>query len=437
MSEPNDITNPNSCSIRFSTPLYQIFTTEIHQKLKNNMNPAYSRAIEERRGYLVYKSFMRLAFVSIDDPEDVHQWSGTPHFVLNELRRQGIDVEVIGPLKRPFKYLFAPYQILARLIGKRVQIDRHEIALLSFARQIKSLIAGKSFDAIFTLSSIPIARLDTGLPIVFWTDAVFEGLVDYYPGPWVNPLASERANGHRQEQAGIQRSSYAIYASDWAREMALTHYQTMPERIEVIEFGANLPIEHDIAEVEAMVAARRNKECILLFIGIDWVRKGGSIAFETAKLLNSRGIKTTLKVVGCEAPAAPFVEQLGFIDKSTPEGRDQFRELLRTSSFLIFPTRAEAAGIVSCEASAYALPVITTQTGGVTNYVKNDENGFCLPLEAKPDEYADLIERLVMNETAYHDLSLRSFARYRTLLNWNVAITRLVQFLKKAVIRPT
>ena len=67
---------------------------------------------------------MRLAFVSIHDAEDAKQWSGIPYFILKEMRRLGIDVEVIAPQRSPYRHLHIPQRILSKLTGSNLQVDR-------------------------------------------------------------------------------------------------------------------------------------------------------------------------------------------------------------------------------------------------------------------------------------------------------------------------
>ena len=149
---------------------------------------------------------MRLAFVDVEDPEDVTTWSGTPYFMLQELRRQGVEVEVLAPLNRSFKYLFTPQKAVAKLTGRNIHVNRHAIALRSFAAQVESRIGAKKFDAIFSTSSIPISMLQPGVPVLFWTDAVIEAVADYYGGSFSKMSPRELRIAHDQEQAALNRA---------------------------------------------------------------------------------------------------------------------------------------------------------------------------------------------------------------------------------------
>ena len=73
----------------------------------------------------------------------------------------------------------------------------------------------------------------------------------------------------------------------------------------------------------------------------------------------------------------------------------QFLNILFNTHLLFVPTRADCTPIVFCEANAFGIPVITTDTGGVSSIIKNGENGFAFPLDATPDEYANTIQSLL------------------------------------------
>jgi glycosyltransferase involved in cell wall biosynthesis len=375
---------------------------------------------------------MRIEFVDIEDPEDVTTWSGIPYFILRELRRRGVEVEVIAPLKRSFKYLFTLHKFISKLTRSSVQINRRPIALRSFAAQVERRIRGKKFDAIFSTSSIPISYLKSGTTVLYWTDAVTEAMEDYYAGSFANMSARELRIAHNQEQAALDRASFAVYASSWAAGAVDKSYKTSSDKVQVIEFGANLPTEHDLSDIAAFNKQRLQSQCVLLFIGVDWERKGGAVAFEAAELLNKQGIKTVLRVVGGKGPDSPFVENLGFINKNTSEGQSQIKKLLTTSTFFILPTRAEAAGIVFCEAAAFGLPTLATRTGGVQTYVLDSVTGYCLPVEADGRAYADRIAASLGSAETYCQLSINAFNRYKQALNWEVGVSSLLRLVERA-----
>jgi glycosyltransferase involved in cell wall biosynthesis len=181
--------------------------------------------------------------------------------------------------------------------------------------------------------------------------------------------------------------------------------------------------------------ADRKNECELLFVGVDWDRKGGAIAVEAARLLNEAGIKTVLRVVGPtgEMILPSFVESLGFMDKNSEEGVHKLLELFRRADFFILPTKAEAAGIVFSEASSCGLPSLTYATGGVPDYVRSGVNGFCLAPGAPASDFVDHIQALLSNASEYEAMSVRAFSEYQERLNWETSVNELIQICKACI----
>ena len=98
---------------------------------------------------------------------------------------------------------------------------------------------------------------------------------------------------------------------------------------------------------------------------------------------------------------------------------NQLHKIFLETDLLLLPTRAECAGVVFSEASAYAIPSITTDTGGVTTYIKNGINGFALPFQAGPGTYAEKIGHLLADKQSFHNLKLSSRKYYEENLNWD------------------
>ena len=367
----------------------------------------------------------KIAFVSVHDPADPQTWSGIPSSVLTHLVRAGAEVEVIGPLSRKTRYLLSLTWAACKMTKRAYHTEREPLVTASYARQIERQMRGRRFDAILSLETFLICKVDRPEPITYWSDAVWDLMADYY---YFNPTKSFYNKARLHEQQAMEKAEHAVYSSDWAAAGARKNYHVPEKKLSVIPFGANLEITHDRAEIESAVAARSRDSCVLLFLGVDWHRKGGDVAVETARLLNLRGLKTQLIVAGCSVPQGKpaFVTELGFISKRTVEGRSRISELLRTSNFLIFPTRAECAGIVLSEASAFGLPIITTDTGGISTYVRQGINGIRLSPSAGAEVYAEHIWRLFHDPTTYKEMALAGWDEYKQRLNWESSISSLL-----------
>lgn len=376
---------------------------------------------------------MKVAFVSIGDPRDPHYWSGIPYHMLHYLIAEGCDVEIIAPLRRNFRYLYVGHKTLGRAFGMRFDIDRQPFALRSYRNQIVCQLARTITDVVFSPSSVPVSMLDGNIPVIYWTDAVWENMVDYYEG-FSDFSHTTRMSGHRQEQTAMDRAALAIYSSNWAATSALNNYKVEASKVSILPFGANMEVKHSRDDLKEIVRGRGRGSLRLLFLGVDWKRKGGQIAVDAARLLNEAGIPTKLFVVGCDPDEAPaFVEKFGYISKRNEAGKKKLEMLLASSHFLILPTRAEAAGIVFCEASAFGLPAITTDTSGIANYISDSVNGMRVPVEAGPQRYANEILRIFQDPVFYEQLCLSSFHEFKNRLNWTTSVAQLVRLMSQCV----
>jgi glycosyltransferase involved in cell wall biosynthesis len=159
----------------------------------------------------------------------------------------------------------------------------------------------------------------------------------------------------------------------------------------------------------------------LAFVGLDWERKRGDLAVETARALVRRGYKVRLEVIGA-VPPTPYDPDLvtvhGYVSKATPAGRALFQDIMGRAHLVLVPTKQECFGIFAAEANAYGLPVISTDTGGLADVIENGVNGYLLPLAAGAEAYADKIAEVFENRGLYENLRAGSLARSRTVLNW-------------------
>jgi glycosyltransferase involved in cell wall biosynthesis len=362
---------------------------------------------------------MTIAFVGIEDVNHPDSWSGIPFHIMKAMQRAGHDVKSISPLNRNFRYRF----LLRKVFWHRqMQIDRHSSALKSYAKQIEDALAGDKPDLIFCTSSIPIAFLRSSVPIVYWTDAVFDGMVGYYDRFGSRDLKRARA----QEESAMEGAALVVYSSDWAGETARLNYPAHAQKIVVVPFGANF-LEDEPFRKRQLTSPLR-----LLFIGKDWERKGGPLALETTRRLHEQGTQVILDIVGCdpvEARRFPFTVVHGFLSRSDPAQVRQIRRLLDQAHFFFLPTRAETAGIVFCEASAFSLPILTTATGGVPTYVANGVSGITLPISADAERFAKEVRCLLSMPDRYSMLAQGAFSAYTSRLNWDTGLTTLLSRL--------
>ncbi len=365
---------------------------------------------------------MKIAFLTFADPENRRVWSGIPYYMKNALQAHCGEVFYIGPVTS-YIDIFGKIcnRISSGLLKKKYDYKRSIIAAKRYGSIIEKRIKGRSFDVIFVAAGAPlIAYLNTSVPIVLSVDTTFSNMVDYYP-EYSRLTRVSIAEGHRIAKLAIKRATLLIYSSSYAGESAINYYGAPPERVHVIPFGANIE-EGDIPTKESIYKKCKGNECRLLFLGVDWKRKGGDIAFDSMVELERAGIKTSLTVCGCQPPASyshSKMKVIPFLDKNNSDDRAKLIDLFLNADFLLLPTRSEAYGIVFCEANAFGLPVIATDTGGVSEIVKNGYNGFLLSRNAEANDYARTIMQIWNDELKYFELVQNSRKSYDQRLNWD------------------
>jgi glycosyltransferase involved in cell wall biosynthesis len=261
--------------------------------------------------------------------------------------------------------------------------------------------------------------LETDIPIVLIGDSTYGLLFDYYPA-FSQLLKRSTYEMNAIQALALKKASAVIYSSTWAARSAIEDYGADPAKVHVVPFGANLD---EIPPREVALAREKSDCCRLLFLGVEWVRKGGDIAFETLLKLEELGVQAELIVCGCTPPEAcahEYMRVIPFLDKNDEGQRKELEQLLMAADFLLVPTRADCSPIVLCEANAFGLPVITTDTGGVSEIVRDGENGFLLPFEARGATYAEVIAGVYRNDERYAQLVRTSRAAFEDRLNWDV-----------------
>jgi glycosyltransferase involved in cell wall biosynthesis len=367
---------------------------------------------------------MRIAYITEYDARDVHAWSGTSAHIARALEDQDITLDFIGNLKVPLphrisrKFLRAMYL----LVGKKHLTRRDPALARQYAAQILPQLERSGADLVFSPGSIPISYLDCKQPIVFWTDATFAGALSMYPD-YRNFSAKTIADGNALEQAALDRCRLALYSSEWGARSAIENYRVSPDKVKVVPFGANLERQNSPEEVRQWIESRDQSTCKLLFVGVDWVRKGGAILLQIAEGLRRLGIPVSVAIVGC-TPAVrvpDYVRVFGFLSKSSPENRKAIQRLYAESHFLVVPSRSEAFGIVFAEASAFGLPSIATNVGGIPSVIHPEQNGLLFSLDAPIEEYAQAIAALWQSPERYRRLAHASYREYTRRLTWEKA----------------
>ncbi len=366
---------------------------------------------------------VKIAFYCLNDPLDKRSWSGIPYYMGQTLQRNIGDVDFLGPVKVPWLLEKTMRGIMkfSRNFLKKEYLPQYSLLKNKYASwYLKQRMKGKQYDFVLApAAASELAYFNTRLPIIYFGDATFKAYSRTYKTVFNKVNILSKWEGEWLEKRSLRKSSLIILTSQWAAASAINDYHIPADRVEVILMGANIDTAPDR---DIIFNKEENKTLTLLFLAVDWERKGGSIAFDALEHLHKQGIKAKLIVCGCTPPSQymhPYMEVIPFIDKNISQDYGLFVQILSSVHFLLLPTRADCTPLVNCEANAYGVPAITTNVGGISEAVKDGINGYCLPIEAGGAEYALLINSLFSNKEKYHQLIESSRRRFDEELNWD------------------
>lgn len=349
---------------------------------------------------------IKVLVVSSVDPTSKLSWSGTQFSIYTQLKKYyDVNVAIIRPT-------FAYYidRVLMLFISRKPSWYGLLASYVASKRAQKIMKSGK-YDVAFIFGSANGAFIKSSIPFVHYTDATTNLLHDYYYTQ--NSLVYALEN--YINRSCLQNTTYNLVASNWAINDMVNNYGIPREKCILCRVGAN---------TYTKVSTMKHQTINIVFIGVDWDRKGGDIAISCMRELNKIDHENqyVLHIIGSTPPYEVSENNIilhGFINRNNEEENNKIISILNSGDIFLLPTKAECAGIVFCEASAYGMVIFTHDTGGIGDYVINGENGYRLPLGASGADFAEAIKKLVANPNQLSEMRKKAFSLYESTLNWN------------------
>lgn len=386
------------------------------------------------------KNKIRIIYVSTSPHSNISNWSGLTYFIGKCLKDHFTEVYYISGfngwdnLHLIKKIILSLKDKLYKVLKKKYHLDRDPLYVNEITKQISTMLKSfeniESIDYIFSDSSINLCRLKTKVPKIAWLDATFDGMINFYP-EFKNLCYETLMNGHRWEQKYLESCKLAIFTSEWAAKTALENYNIDKNKVIVIPYGANLLDLKSEVNVSDIWKNKNMDSCNLLFVGVDWERKGGPFAVEVVKELNSNGVKAILHIVGCNPIMEPndFIEIHGFLSKSNPDHTSLLEELFTIAHFFVLPAKAECYGLVFCEAMSYGLPCFALDVGGISTIIQNGESGYLFDVDSTPSDFVKKMKEIWIDKNKMKKLSKTSYEKFKSKHTWNVAGESLKKIL--------
>jgi glycosyltransferase involved in cell wall biosynthesis len=202
--------------------------------------------------------------------------------------------------------------------------------------------------------------------------------------------------GHRVQNAAIERAKLLVHRaimrrarklttwSEWAKGSLVRDYGIDAGAVTVIAPGTTLS---NFPDPNAR-GARHPGPMRILFVGGDFVRKGGDLLLEVFR----RHLRSSCElhlVTGSEVPTGDGVYVYRGVKPHSPE----LLRLYANADVFVLPTRGDCLAVVLGEAMASSLPIVTTRVGAHAEAVTEGESGFVIDAEDAAS-LRDRLERL-------------------------------------------
>ena len=173
---------------------------------------------------------------------------------------------------------------------------------------------------------------------------------------------------HALERVIYEKATRVFTMGEHVRRSVVEHYGCPPGKVECVGAGSNialdpLPLDND---------GYKNQR--ILFVGVEWERKGGPLLMEAFRAVLAEFPNARLTIVGCHPRIeAPNVEVVGRLPL------EEVNRRYAQSSIFCLPTRAEPFGIVFIEAMLRKLPVIAPRLGAMPDFIEDGVSGLLVP----------------------------------------------------------
>ncbi|HKY04229.1 MAG TPA: glycosyltransferase family 4 protein [Blastocatellia bacterium] len=189
----------------------------------------------------------------------------------------------------------------------------------------------------------------------------------------------------------FRRASAIISTSRWAARSVESEYPDCAQKIDILPYPVRLESFDPgwIEERRARFLQKPTSEVRVLFIGGDFLRKGGLDllhAWREGRFADRAQLDLVTDWPLEKAGLGPGVHLLTGIAPFTRE----WSELWRQADLFVLPTRSEAFGMVYQEAAAAGLPAIGSRLNAVPEIIEDNVTG----LLVSPGDTAELIRAL-------------------------------------------
>ncbi len=254
-----------------------------------------------------------------------------------------------------------------------------------------------------------------GISHYVYTDIVH---LEYDKFPYYNKWHQNSEKWVKLEKEIYDNAEKVFVWSTNIKQTLIEKYETPADKIELIYAGSNIN-----GNFESPFNANKYSSKNILFVGVDWERKGGPQLVEAFNEVLRKIPDAGLTIVGC----SPKIDlpNCTVTGKLPPEKVGKF---FNEAAVFCMPTLCEPFGIAYIEAFRFKLPVIATNLGAVPDFVIEGKTGFKVePYDTK--QLSEKIIELIENPELCMELGKNGYDLTNEKYDWAVVAQKLKKFI--------
>jgi starch synthase len=238
-----------------------------------------------------------------------------------------------------------------------------------------------------------------------------------YP-PWFRLSENTAREWYSLETELYTHASLIFTTNENARRSFIQHYGIPAERVRVVGAGVDQVHEHPEKSYD---------EQTILFVGIDFERKGGPTLLKAFGDVRRQLPRARLLIAGPRpGPAQDGVDWLGHI-----ADRQWVNQLFSESTIFALPAMCDPFPGAIREAMSHGLPVVASHVDGIPEMVEEGATGYLVP-SGNVDLLAESLRNLLESPRCCAELGGAGRARVQKQFLWQQVVDRVEEGLRDA-----
>lgn len=273
------------------------------------------------------------------------------------------------------------------------------------SKKVQNLCAGKNYTFSLQTQSLYNGKIKN-IPNFIYTDHTTKTNLLY---PDINPHQYMRSKRfiEKCEIKTYQDATMIFTFGSLSAYSLIAQYQIPKEKVLAVYSGSN-------ASNEITVTNEKRFTKNILFVGIEWERKGGPVLLQVFEKVLAKHPDASLTIVGChpENITLPNCKIVGKIPV------DQVNDYYNQANIFCLPTIREPFGVAFIEAMNFRLPIVANNIGCIPDFVENGFNGYLI--DNNIDDYTNAICDLLDNPEKCGQMGENGYARAKSKFTWDI-----------------